>query len=84
MNPALHIRDRRRSPYPHAGRALDHKFTTGDRVYCKRVGIVGGFNGFIVEPKGNGFQVHDPKTGKTYQRDKCDLILLEGEGVGCT
>jgi len=47
----------------------------GWRVYSKRCGKVGGFDGVVVEPRAGGFQVLDPKTGKTYQRDHYDLIV---------
>lgn len=51
----------------------------GWRVYSKRCGNVGGFDGIVVEPRGSGFQVLDPKTGKTYQRDHYDLIAQQAE-----
>lgn len=52
-------------------------FTPGNPVYSKRCGCVGGFDGVIVEPRGSGYQVLDPKTHKTYQRDHYDLIPLK-------
>jgi len=51
----------------------------GWRVYSKRCGKVGGFDGLIVERRGSGFQVLDPKTGKTYQRDHYDLIVQQAQ-----
>lgn len=52
-------------------------FTSGDQVYSKRCGRIGGFNGLVVEKRGNGYQVLDPKTGATYQRDFYDLLPLK-------
>ena len=52
-------------------------FTAGEQVYSKRCGRVDGFDGVIVGPRGNGYQVFDPKTRKTYQRDHYDLIPLK-------
>ncbi len=49
----------------------------GDQVYSKRLYPVGGFDGVIVEKRGNGYQVLNPKTGNVYQRDDYDLILLK-------
>lgn len=51
----------------------------GWRVYSKRCGMVGGFDGIVVERRGSGFQVLDPKSGKTYQRDHYDLIVTKDE-----
>ena len=39
--------------------------------------MVGGFDGIVVERRGSGFQVLDPQSGKTYQRDHYDLIVLQ-------
>ena len=52
-------------------------FTPGNPVYSKRCGSVGGFDGIVVEPRGNGYQVFDPKTGNVYQRDRYDLLPLK-------
>jgi hypothetical protein len=51
----------------------------GWSVYSKRCGRVGGFDGLIVERRGSGYQVLDPKTGKTFQRDHYDLIAQQTE-----
>jgi hypothetical protein len=52
----------------------DHEFKSGDKVYSKRCGMVAGFDGVVVAPRGGGFQVRDEKTGNVFQRDRCDLI----------
>jgi len=52
-------------------------FTPGNPVYSKRCGGVSGFDGIVVCSRGNGYQVLDPKTGKTYQRETYDLIPLK-------
>ena len=52
-------------------------FTPGNPVYSKRCGRVGGFDGIIVCSRGNGYQVLNPKTGNTYQRETYDLIPLK-------
>jgi len=52
-------------------------FTPGNPVYSKRCGLVAGFDGIVVCSRGNGYQVLDPKTGKTYQRETYDLIPLK-------
>ena len=52
-------------------------FTPGNPVYSKRCGGVGGFDGVIVEPRGDGYQVLDPKTGIVYQRYLYDLLPLK-------
>ena len=49
-------------------------FTPGNPVYSKRCGRIRGFDGVVVSPRGNGYQVLDPKTGNTYQRERYDLI----------
>jgi len=51
-------------------------FTPGNPVYSKRCGRVGGFDGVIVERRGNGYHVLNPKSGSVYQRDHYDLIEL--------
>ena len=56
-------------------------FTAGEKVYSKRLGRIGGFDGIIVEKRGNGYQVLDPKTGDVYQRDHYDLISLDKQGA---
>jgi hypothetical protein len=53
----------------------------GWRVYSKRCGMVGGFDGIVVDRRGSGYQVLDPKSGKTYQRDHYDLIARQTEDV---
>lgn len=58
-------------------RRRPHQFQPGEHVYSKRCGRIDGFDGIIVEPRGAGFQVLDPKTGKTYQRDHYDLIAID-------
>lgn len=66
----------RRAPYKGP-----HRFKTGERVYSKRCAPVAAFEGIIVSPRGAGFQVLDPKTGKAYQRDTWDLIPITVDGV---
>ncbi len=55
---------------------LNITFTPGDQVYSKRCGGVSGFDGLIVAKRGNGYQVLNPKTKTTYQRETYDLIPL--------
>lgn len=61
----------------HYGQRRKHVFKTGDRVYSKRLGRVGGFEGKIVGARGSGFQVESDTSGNIYQRDHYDLILIE-------
>lgn len=49
----------------------------GTEVYSKRCGRIGGFDGIIVERRGNGYRVLNPKTKNTYQREPRDLIVTE-------
>ena len=47
------------------------------RVRSKRIGRVDAFEGLVVDRRGNGYQVLDPKTGMTYQRYHYDLTVKQ-------
>lgn len=47
----------------------------GMTVRSRKVGGIKSFIGIVTERRGNGYQVLNPQTGKTYQRDRWELSV---------
>jgi len=68
-------------PRHYAKPSRPHQFKEGEKVYSKRISNIGAFHGTIIGARGSGFQILNPKTGNTYQRDRWDLIPIDEAGA---